>query len=595
MEITNKQKTHERQSPQNSKSYLKRLMAYALYFKKELFFAVLGLGAAVILELVNPLVIRHIMDQKMPLTPIPLPGILKLLALYVALSALSGGFKYASGIGFRITAMKVVQRLRLDLYQKIQTLPVSYFENQPAGSIVSKITNDTNAVQNLYVLVLGQFLVSAGYVIGVYAAIFMLNPKFAAVVLLFIPFFYLIFRIYGTKSLKYNGIIRQKIGEINGAINEAVQGISIIQAFNSQQTIQSGFDRLNEERLAQEIKMQKLDAALSYNIINIVRNIAFMMLIYFFGHAVLKDPSNITTVGMLYVYLEYMSTLFQQTHGIFDQIYEISRSGAASRQIFDLMDLEAEEPAPEALDMVQGEVLFEHVSFHYKEGEEVLKDISIIARPGETIALVGHTGSGKSSVLNLLLKFYAPQKGRITIDGRDLSRLSPQAVRQHMGIVLQEPYLFSGTILSNITLDNPDIPREQALQALLDIGGEVVIKNLSKGIDEPVVEKGSTLSSGQRQLISFARAMAHNPKILILDEATSSIDSETEQIIQKATEIIMKGRTTFIIAHRLSTIKDADRIYLLDQGRILEEGSHQELMGKKGKYYKMYHTQLNMK
>lgn len=578
---------------ETSNAYIKRLMAYALYFKKELLLAVLGLGLAVLLELLNPFVIRHIMDNEMIKSSIEIPAILKLLGLYIVLSTLSGSFRYASGIGFRITAMKVVQKLRLELYEKIQTLPISYFEGQPAGTIVSKITNDTNAVQNLYVLVLGQFLVSAGYVIGVYIALFILNPKFAAWVLLFIPFFYFVFRIYAVKSQVYNGIIRKKIGEINGAINEAVQGISIIQAFNNQKSIQENFNKLNEERLVQEIKMQKLEASLSYNIINIVRNLAFMMLIYFFGSAVLKDREAATTVGMLYVYLEYMGTLFQQTHGIFDQIYEISRSGAASKQIFDLLDLEGLEFSDEKINSIKGKVEIENVSFYYKDEDYVLKDININANPGEVVALVGHTGSGKSSITNLLLKFYKPQKGKILIDGQDLQELPTQAIREHVGIVLQEPYLFTGSILSNITLDNPKITREKAERALLDIGGQVVIKNLPLGIDEEVVEKGSTLSSGQRQLISFARAMAHDPEILILDEATSSIDSETEQLIQGATEVLMKGRTTFIIAHRLSTIKQADRIYLLERGRIVESGSHEELMAKGGKYYDMYRTQIS--
>ena len=595
MEANMNRNTDEKQAVQGQRGTIRRVLAYSLYFKNELFLGILALGLAVLFELVSPLVIQYVMDNEMIKQNIEIPQILKYLAIYIVLSTLSGAFRYLSGIEFRITAMKVVQKLRLELYEKIQTLPISYFENQPAGTIVSKITNDTNAVQNLYVMVLGQFLVSAGYVIGVYIALYMLNPRFATLVLLFIPFFYVIFRIYAVKSQKYNGIIRSKISETNGAINEAVQGISIIQAFNSQRIIQENYERINEERFEQEIKMEKLDAALSYNVSNIVRNIGFMMVIYFFGSRALQDTNDIITVGLLYVYIEYLGTLFQQSHGIFEQIYQISRSGVASKQIFEILDREGRAVSEEKIDHIRGEVALKDVCFYYKNEDYVLRNIDIEAKAGQTIALVGHTGSGKSSIMNLLLKFYQPQSGTITIDGMDLKDLPAQAIRAHMGIVLQEPYLFTGTILSNITLGNPEISRERAEKALRIIGGEIVTRNLVQGIDEPVVEKGATLSAGQRQLISFARAMAHDPRILILDEATSAIDSETEQVIQKATEILMEGRTTFIIAHRLSTIKNADKIYLLEKGRVVESGDHEELIAKQGKYYDMYHTQMNVK
>jgi len=256
-----------------------------------------------------------------------------------------------------------------------------------------------------------------------------------------------------------------------------------------------------------------------------------------------------------------------------------------------LMDEPGENVSSERIARYKGNVSFDHVSFGYKEGEYVLKDIDFEAKHGETVALVGHTGSGKSSIMNLLFRFYDCQKGKILIDGKDIESIPRQTIRNHMGIVLQDPYLFTGTIASNVSLNDPSITREKVEKALKDVGAEKVFKNLENGYDEPVIEKGSTLSSGQRQLISFARALAFNPAILILDEATSSIDTETEALIQEAMNVLKKGRTTFIIAHRLSTIRNADQILVLDRGTIVERGTHDELMATKGKYYQMYQLQ----
>ncbi|MFO8069476.1 MAG: ATP-binding cassette domain-containing protein, partial [Alkalibacterium sp.] len=264
---------------------------------------------------------------------------------------------------------------------------------------------------------------------------------------------------------------------------------------------------------------------------------------------------------------------------------------AAGDRVFELMDMDAEDNPAETLEVKRGRVAFNNVHFSYTEDKEVLTAIDFVAEPGQTVALVGHTGSGKSSIMNLLFRFYDPQSGTIMVDGQNTKEFSRQSVRQEMGIVLQDPFLFTGTIYSNITMDNPAITKETATQALIDVGGEDLLDKFEKGIDEAVVEKGSTLSSGQRQLISFARALAFNPKILILDEATSSIDTETEEIIQHAMNVLKEGRTTFIIAHRLSTIQHADQILVLDQGTIIERGTHNELLRKRGAYSEMYEMQ----
>jgi len=297
------------------------------------------------------------------------------------------------------------------------------------------------------------------------------------------------------------------------------------------------------------------------------------------------------TVGVLYAFIDYMNRMFQPIVGIVNQLANLETARVSAERVFRLLDEPGVDVATGEMERYKGEVRFENVTFAYKNDDYVLKNISFEAKQGETVALVGHTGSGKSSILNLLFRFYDIEHGSIKVDGVDVRDIPKQLLRQHMGIVLQDPYLFTGTIASNVSLNNPKISREKVVQALKDVGAYDMFMSLPGGIDEPVLEKGSTLSAGQRQLISFARALAYDPAILILDEATASIDTETEAIIQQALDVVKKGRTTFVIAHRLSTIRQADQILVLDHGEIVERGNHESLMELGGKYYAMYQLQ----
>lgn len=581
------------QNPEAEKEDIKRLASYTLLFKSNFLKGLLFLLLAVVFELLAPFAVRKIFDEELKKAVIDKNSILYWIGLYLFVNVTAMIFQYMSDIQLKIMAMRIVQKMRMQIYSNIQRIGISFFDNMPAGSIVSKVTNDTLAVQGLYVKVLGEIFKSTVYVISIYIILFTIQAQFALLATFLLPLVAFIIYIYNKKARVYNNIIRSKVSELNGAINETVQGISVIQAFNNQEQIQKDFDKTNEERVNQRTKLLVLNSATSYNIISTLRNIVFVVMIYYFGNKVIKDNA-VTSVGLLYVYVDYISILFHHIHQIVQQMNEMSKSTVASSHVFEMIDKEGKDISDEKIEKISGTVEFKDVSFYYKKDEYVLKNINISAEKGQTIALVGHTGSGKSSIMNLLLKFYQPQQGKILIDGMDLQTLQDQTIRDHMGIVLQEPYLFTGTILSNITLNKENISRQDAKKALEMVGGDLVLGNLKDGIDEKVVERGATLSSGQRQLISFARALAQNPTILILDEATSSVDSETEKIIQSAMDVLMKGRTTFIIAHRLSTIKNADKIYLLEKGRIIEQGTHSELLDKKGKYFDMYKTQSNL-
>ncbi|MGE7929631.1 ABC transporter ATP-binding protein [Lysinibacillus xylanilyticus] len=569
-----------------------RLTRYAMYFKKPILLGLFFLTIAVFTELVGPFIAKHIIDNYMTVGRIELKPITWLLVVYLLLAIATAVLRYFMYIYLQMGANRVVQKLRKDVFEHIQTLPIQYFDNLPAGKIVARVTNDTEAVRNLYVQVLSNFVTSLISIVGVYIALFILNWKMAFLALAMVPVVYLWMILYRKVASKYNDVIRTKIADINAMINESIQGMTIIQAFRREKQMTKEFDDMNNEHYAYERKLLFLDSATSFNLVNTLRLLMFTIFIFYFGTQSFT-ATEVISAGTLYAFVDYLTRLFNPITNIVNQFSQLERSLVAGKRVFEVLDINGEPVSEKSLPRYKGNVVFEDVSFAYKNDEYVLKNLSFEAHQGETIALVGHTGSGKSSIMNLLFRFYDPSKGKITIDGIDITSVPRQTMREHMGIVLQDPYLFTGTIASNVSLNNPKISREKIETSLKAVGGERVLTNLPNGYDEPVIEKGSTLSSGQRQLISFARALAFDPAILILDEATSNIDTETEEIIQHAMDVLKKGRTTFIIAHRLSTIKNADRILVLDRGKIVERGTHDELLAQGGIYEKMYQMQAN--
>ncbi|MED4592517.1 ABC transporter ATP-binding protein [Bacillus safensis] len=517
-------------------------------------------------------------------------GLVQLVLFYLGLLIVAIFFQYGQHYLLQRIANRIIQKMRVDVFEHIQTLPIRYFDNLPAGKVVARITNDTETIRDLYVTVLANFVTSAIYMIGIYIAMFLLNVKLALICLVAVPIIFLWSMTYRKFASVYNHRIRSIISEINAKLNEAIQGMTIIQAFRHEKATQEEFDELNNNHFRYQRKMLHLNSLLSHNLVNLLRNLAYVALIWYFGGAALS-ATGIVSIGVLYAFVDYLNRLFQPITGIVNQFSRLELARVSSERVFRLLDepgTEVDEPVRKKL---EGHVQFKDVTFAYNEGKNVLKNITFEAKKGQTVALVGHTGSGKSSIMNLLLRFYDIQQGDILIDGESIYDQSRQTLRKQMGIVLQDPYLFSGTIASNVSLGNEDIKRETIESSLKQVGAAELLKHLPEGFDEPVVEKGSTLSSGERQLISFARALAYDPAILILDEATANIDTETEAIIQRALDVVKEGRTTFVIAHRLSTIKKADMILVLEKGEIVERGSHEQLMQQEGLYAQMYELQ----
>lgn len=538
----------------------KRLWQYALLYKKPMIWGLVLLAISVGADLSGPLIIKYILDNyvaNMPKSGLEVKPLYLMLGAYLGTIVIFAIFRYTQFYMLQIGSNRIVQKMRKDVYGQLQRLSINYFDRLPAGKVVSRITNDTEAIRELFVTVVSQFAASFMTLIGIFIIMFSLNTWMGFFALIVVPILIVWSIVYRKYASKYNHAIRSRLSDLNGMLNESMNGMTIIQAYGQEKNMKNEFNQINDEHFRYNNKLLFLDSATSHNLVGVVRSIILIAFVWYFGSLEVTGTS-IASVGILYAFVEYITRLMNPIMQIVDQFSRLERANVAATRVFELLDYSGEDVSDEKIARYKGHVQFEHVWFAYKNEEYVLKDISIDAKAGETVALVGHTGSGKSSIINLLFRYYDASKGTIKIDGENIENHARQTVRQHMGIVLQDPYLFTGTIASNISLNDERITRKQIEDALVAVGGERVLKNLPKGLDEPVIERGSTLSAGQRQLVSFARALAFDPAILILDEATSNIDSETEEIIQHAMDVLKKGRTTFIIAHRLSTIKNAD-------------------------------------
>ncbi|WP_424685456.1 ABC transporter ATP-binding protein [Enterococcus sp.] len=572
-----------------------RLFSYLKYHKKTFITGTGLLIAAAGLELCSPLLAKRSIDDVM--TPafkdgnLNLSLLLLLLSGYLLINLLGSLFRYISILHLRKMANAIVKRMRDDLFAHMHQLPISYFDRIPAGKVVARITNDTEVLRsNFYVNVLSNMLSNSISIIGVFIAITLLNHWLGLAVLILLPILFIWQKFYTKYATRYNLDIREYTSQISGQLNEFVQGMPVIQAFQREKQLLTEFKATVGKWHAAGKKYLRLDSAVAWGFANFLRNATILGVIYTLS-ALFLNGKMALTAGLLYVFIDYINRLFDPIDGMIQIFANIQQSLAAGMRIFDFADEPIEDQSGAELAIGAGAVRFQQVSFGYLADTPVLHDITFTAAAGETVALVGHTGSGKSSILNLLFRFYDPQAGKILIDEQVIKDCNRQSLRRHMAIVLQDPYLFTGTIASNISMGDPTITDEMVMAALDKVGASYLLGRYQQGIHHPVVEKGNEFSSGERQLISFARALVFDPKILILDEATSHVDTETEAIIQKAMEVLQKGRTTFMIAHRLSTIKEANQILVLDKGRIVERGTHQTLLQHAGIYQQMYQMQ----
>ena len=571
-----------------------RLLKYTLQAKRTLGQGLLVSVLTVASSLLAPYMVKYLLDNGLSEgTSMHVNFIILVLAAYFGIMLLSAVMRYFSSLLMQKAANEISMQMQLDVFSHVQKLPIEFFDQLPAGQVVSRITNDTKAVKVLYQVVLSQFLMAGIYALGIYVSLFLIDPILVLIGLIPTPILFLLFRDFRGKSALFNRVVRRKLSELNGNLNENIQGMEVISSLGKERQIYHEFSVINDQAYEQGRNITKLFAYSAHNASSVLQYLMLSAVLLYFGYGHLSGAYWVQ-IGTLYVFIDYMITLFSQVNNAMTRVGDLERSRSAADHIFELLDEETVSNGDEDAPVSTGKITFENVTFAYKD-EDVLKDVSFEVKPNQTVAFVGHTGSGKSTILNLLFAFYRPQEGRILFEGVPLESLDCKSVRRQMAIVLQDPFLFTGTILSNINLNRDDISRADAETALREVGGDLLLDRLEDGIDTKVTEKGQGFSSGERQLISFARALAHNPRILVLDEATSSIDSETESVIQKAMRKLEQGRTTLIIAHRLSTIKHADQIIVLDHGRIAEQGVHDELITKNGIYKSMYESQSQEK
>ncbi|WP_082726661.1 ABC transporter ATP-binding protein [Limnochorda pilosa] len=518
-----------------------------------------------------------------------LRAVVVLALILLVLQALAFGLLYVQFYLLQWTGQRIIFDLRQQIFRHLQGRPLAFFDRTPIGRLVTRVTNDTEQLNEMYTNVVVNLFQDVFILAGIVLVMVHLHPRLALVSMAVLPLIAAASVIFRVKARSAYRDVRTRLARINAFFAENLAGMKTVQAFHQEARQARAFEAVN--RGYYDASMRELTYfAVFRPLMDLASSLGLAILLWYGGVRVLAGDLSF---GVLYAFVNYLQQFFRPINDLTEKYNIMQAAMASSERIFQLLDHREEIPEPSRprhVRPIRGAIDFEHVFFAYRDEEWVLQDVSFHAEPGQTIALVGHTGAGKSSIINLLCRFYDVQRGRILVDGVDVREIPQAELRSQIGVVLQDVFLFSGSVADNIRLSHP-LSDEEVRRAAAAVHADRWIEALPRGYQEPVSERGSTFSAGQRQLLAFARALAADPRILVLDEATASIDTETEQVVQQALRTLMAGRTTLVVAHRLSTIQRADQILVLHRGRIREAGTHQELLARGGLYWRLYQLQ----
>jgi ATP-binding cassette subfamily B multidrug efflux pump len=520
----------------------------------------------------------------------PATGLAAVSLVYLATLFLTFLVLYWQSYVMQMMGQRIMVDLRRDVYDHLHEVPMTFFDRNPVGRLVTRVTNDVDALNELFTAGIVSIIGDVLLLVGIMGVLFWLNWRLALVSFAILPLLLLLTFWFKTRARRSYRDVRVKLARINAYLQEHITGMPVIQLFNREEVTFDEFSDINDEHRVANIRAIVF-YAIYYPGVELITALGIGLILWYGGGQVL---AGFLSVGSLVAFLQYAQRFYQPLADLSEKYNILQAAMASSERIFSLLDEQVEIQSPDdaySPDRVDGAVEFEDVTFAYRGGDPVLEDISFRVEPGETVAIVGHTGAGKSTLANLLLRFYDVQKGSVKVDGVDVRKWDLSALRRGIAIVLQDVFLFSGNVAENIHLGEASIDQERLRWAAREVHAFDFIEALPEGFESRVRERGAGLSVGQKQLIAFSRALAFDPKVLILDEATSSIDTETEQRIQLALDRLLVDRTSLVIAHRLSTIQKADRILVLHRGELREQGTHQELLAHRGIYYRLYQLQ----